>query len=665
MMDETKAERQMPILWIIHRDSRMRAAIARLASADEDTVLGAPGDPLFDAAPPADVVLLGLSGLAGNFEPELQFVHRIGARLHNAAWVLLPDSREVPEARRLFDAIDAEVLPYPPGSRTLDWRLRSAQSRSRKHPLPLSQRPARDALTARFALWFADLELPGAMRAIDPHLGDISLLIRGEPGTGRGLMVRYIHTFGGTAEGALIRVACTADTDIDDIANTIRSRARTERGRTACAIWLEDVDQLALEAQRELQGWIDFAPPEDLLSTYRVRWIGTLPEGPKLEAALENALSGIAFTLPALRDRPHLIVPIATDTARSWCEARTERHRRFDDSAARALLEYTWPGNLRELEAVVVQSLSAGAANPLKARDLVYGGAPFANGNAEESTREPVSSGTEPVDSGIEPVSTGTEPVDSGIEPDWLTLSEERIELPEILAPEAAETFSLEEDSIDQRGRALVQLADAVAHEVLNPLASIRTFAQLLPTRFSDEEFRTQFAEVVNADVMRATDVANRLSAFAALGAPLQEPVDATGMLEQLLEASRSRIRERSLLVLTELDHDRPLVLADTAQLRFALESVLDQALELVPNKGDLFVASKHHHQQGLGSSLRILVRGGTAQSNAVDTSDTSPLRYSLRLAMADWVVSGQGGRFALDSAGSGWFVIVLDLPAP
>jgi len=523
-------------------------------------------------------------------------------------------------------------------------------------------------------------------------------------------MVRYIHSFGGTSEGALIRVACTGETDALDVANIIRSRASTERGRTACAIWLEDVDRLAPEVQRELQGWIAFAPPEGLLSTYRVRWLGTLLDGPSLEVGLENALSGLSFTLPSLRNRPHLIVPIATDTARSWCEARGERSRPLDDSATRALLEYTWPGNLRELEAVVVQSLSASAANPLTARELVYGGAPFGNPLPPAFTNEiapgatdlpaptpaepvvdsvspqkstpnlendltdfeitSVESGTELVGFGVEPLDAGSPHVDSATEPDWLNISNEAIDQLDSPAPDATEAteldmFTLEEDSVDQRRGALIQLADAVAHEFLNPLASIRTFAQLLPTRYSDEAFRKNFANVVDADVSRPTDVANRLSAFAALGAPLQEPVDATGMLEQLLEARRERIHERNLLVLTELDHDRPLVLADSAQLRFALESVLDQALELVPSQGDLFIASKYHEQQGQGSSLRILVRCGTARPNEVDTSGTSPARHSLRLAMADWVVSGQGGRFALDSAGSGWFVIVLDLPAP
>ena len=51
----------MPSLWIVHRVASGRAALARLAMAGEETVLGAPSDPLFDEMPAPDVVLLGLS----------------------------------------------------------------------------------------------------------------------------------------------------------------------------------------------------------------------------------------------------------------------------------------------------------------------------------------------------------------------------------------------------------------------------------------------------------------------------------------------------------------------------------------------------------------------------------------------------------------------------
>ena len=59
----------MSTVWIVHRDDRARAALVRLAGSSE-AVIGRPSDPLFDAAPAADVVVLGL---AGDWEAELEF----------------------------------------------------------------------------------------------------------------------------------------------------------------------------------------------------------------------------------------------------------------------------------------------------------------------------------------------------------------------------------------------------------------------------------------------------------------------------------------------------------------------------------------------------------------------------------------------------------------
>ena len=65
----------MTSLWIVHRDSRARGALARLAGAGDESVLGAPTDPHFDSLEAPDLVLMGLSG---GLERELEFAHRFG-----------------------------------------------------------------------------------------------------------------------------------------------------------------------------------------------------------------------------------------------------------------------------------------------------------------------------------------------------------------------------------------------------------------------------------------------------------------------------------------------------------------------------------------------------------------------------------------------------------
>jgi len=40
-------------------------------------------------------------------------------------------------------------------------------------------------------------------------------------------------------------------------------------------------------------------------------------------------------------------------------------------------------------------------------------------------------------------------------------------------------------------------LAASMSHEIRNPLVAIKTFAQLLPERFDDADFRKEFNEIV------------------------------------------------------------------------------------------------------------------------------------------------------------------------
>src|SRR5262245_64142622 len=128
----------MPPLWIVHRDPRLRSALVRLASAP-DAMVGAPGDPRFDAAAPPKVVLLGL---AGDFEAELEFARRSLRRLRETAWILLFEPRLVEQARRVFDSVSARFVHYPPEAGALRGLIRAAVEEPAP-PIPLSERAAR------------------------------------------------------------------------------------------------------------------------------------------------------------------------------------------------------------------------------------------------------------------------------------------------------------------------------------------------------------------------------------------------------------------------------------------------------------------------------------------------------------------------------------------
>jgi hypothetical protein len=168
-------------------------------------------------------------------------------------------------------------------------------------------------------------------------------------------------------------------------------------------------------------------------------------------------------------------------------------------------------------------------------------------------------------------------------------------------------------------------------------------------------------------DVRRIEESLDRLARVASFGPAGVETIDVTALLGELLEARRDQVRERRLLVLQELDTQRPEARGDPEQIRFALDALLDACFALVPERGDLYLASKHP-PTGLrgGPSLRVLARfhgpqRGTATGRL---PGLSPAENSLALVLAELVVHAQQGSFTLNESQGGETLVVLELPA-
>ncbi|MBW2448707.1 MAG: hypothetical protein JRG83_22715, partial [Deltaproteobacteria bacterium] len=424
-------------------------------------------------------------------------------------------------------------------------------------------------------------------------------------------------------------------------------------------VWLEDLERLPAATQQVLAGWIEYALPAGVVSPRPLRWIGTTgPDDAGLEGGLIQGIGGFRVQIPALRERPGMIAAFANETARAVCSARRQPPRRFGEDAIAVLEEYPWPGNLRELEGVVEQTLLASSADPIRADDLQHQGLAFAPISATDLGAVLVDEpGDEPEDEVAGDLDSIFEtPPGAGIG------TEADATRPPVPPPASSET-----DRGDDAG--LARLARAVAHEVRNPLTTIKTFAELLPAQFQDREFREQFSELVGRGVERIDEVVQELSQLAAFDAPVAEPVDITRLLEELLEQRRETIHARHLLVLKELDRSDPLVLGDESQLRFAFEVLLDKCLEIVPERGNVYFASKHHASglRGLPST-RVLVRFHGPDDAHPDPSSvpgTSLADNALEFALAEAVARAQGGTLAVQTSEGDGTLLVLDLPSP
>ena len=219
------------------------------------------------------------------------------------------------------------------------------------------------------------------------------------------------------------------------------------------------------------------------------------------------------------------------------------------------------------------------------------------------------------------------------------------------------------------------RLARSLSHEIRNPLVSIRTFTELLPEHYADESFRERFTELVGRDVAHIDEVVDRLARAASQEKLEATPVDVSALIEGLLDERREAIGERRLLVLRELERDAPIAWADALSLEIALAGLLDRALAALPERGDLFVATRriergpdgtprlrvllrHHNPELAGSASRLL-------GNDPALADVSPANNVIEYVLAETIVEASGGQLTIDATDAQETLILVDLRTP
>jgi two-component system sensor histidine kinase AtoS len=175
------------------------------------------------------------------------------------------------------------------------------------------------------------------------------------------------------------------------------------------------------------------------------------------------------------------------------------------------------------------------------------------------------------------------------------------------------------EDQILRKNK-LIELgtiAAGVAHEIRNPLASIRTFAQLLPTQSDDPEFKNEFSKLVLKDVDRITKVVESMLAFARPAQITIAEHPASELVEEALLLVQPRLKSKRL-ELTKQFHERPVVRVDKQQILQVLVNLLNNATDALPEQGQIRIAT------GI-AAIEDESSNGTRRMAVIEVADNGP----------------------------------------
>jgi PAS domain S-box-containing protein len=131
-----------------------------------------------------------------------------------------------------------------------------------------------------------------------------------------------------------------------------------------------------------------------------------------------------------------------------------------------------------------------------------------------------------------------------------------------------------------ERAAFWTDLAASISHEVRNPLVAIKTFAQLLPERYGDEEFRVQFSHLVALEVDRLNGIIEQINDFAHPPKLSFKPVDFDHTIRKGLDLARGRLPHNGIAVAATVEKDLPDVLGDENALADCVAHLVTNAVE-------------------------------------------------------------------------------------
>jgi DNA-binding NtrC family response regulator len=236
---------------------------------------------------------------------------------------------------------------------------------------------------------------------------DAPILISGETGTGKELITRFIHTHSQRAKGPFKAInsgaipASLIESELfghEKGAFTGASQRKiglfeAARGGT---LFLDEVGELPLALQVKLLRVLQESEIVRVGGTtpiaVDVRIIAATNRDLAVEVAQERFRSDLYFRLnvlsieaPPLRDRGSDIVMLAEFFILRYCQRFGVPPKRLASDAAKRLLRYRWPGNIRELENVIQKAIIATEGSQ------IHSGAIRLGNDSEEEISQPTS----------------------------------------------------------------------------------------------------------------------------------------------------------------------------------------------------------------------------------------------------------------------------------
>lgn len=134
---------------------------------------------------------------------------------------------------------------------------------------------------------------------------------------------------------------------------------------------------------------------------------------------------------------------------------------------------------------------------------------------------------------------------------------------------------------VQEKLKALGQLVAGIAHELRNPLTSMKLFIELLPVKIHDPRFREEVVKHVPAEIKRLNDLVEDLLDYTRRKEPVKEWISLTDFLESLLHSFKIKVQSQEIQFMMYVEEGIELY-GDIHRMKQVFINLLMNAIEAV-----------------------------------------------------------------------------------
>jgi signal transduction histidine kinase len=198
-------------------------------------------------------------------------------------------------------------------------------------------------------------------------------------------------------------------------------------------------------------------------------------------------------------------------------------------------------------------------------------------------------------------------------------------------------------------------MAPVLAHEIRNPLGSIKGAAQVLRSEMAEEEHR-KLLDVITEEVNRLNRVVSQFLNYARPYVPELRPRPVNAVIEKAMALIEADRLSAGIHVQLELHPHLPLVPMDQEQIHQVILNIALNAIEAMPDGGTLTIRTSRI-ESDTGDAVGISIRdtGTGIRREAIKQIftpffTTKERGVGLGLAVCQRIIRSHGGRIRVKS---------------